>query len=228
MSGTPTIPGWYINFQAAVLKQLPRPGEIDQQVAEGWESNQASLKNNLAECLLPPTPKTVVTSVETNLLEFVSTVTVSATTTKFVAKDNFIINTEASAKVKISYLGNNFKAWLRGKTEDQITEQTLHYSKLRQSSVDGPIIAELGGEEKSETTLTEMFFLMEKQRNGEAGVLLNNGYANIFYIRDACGVLRAVHVDWYDGGWDVNADTVAYPDGWIAGRQVFSRNPSES
>lgn len=54
MSGTPTVPGWYINFQAAILKQLPKPGEIDQQVARGWEDNQASLKKNLAECLLPP------------------------------------------------------------------------------------------------------------------------------------------------------------------------------
>lgn len=56
MSGTPAVPGWYINFQAAVLKQLPRPGEIDQEIAEGWSNNQASLRKNLADCLLPPMP----------------------------------------------------------------------------------------------------------------------------------------------------------------------------
>ena len=56
MSGTPFIevPGWYINSQAAVIKQLPRPGEIDQDTAEGWDNNQASLKKNLTSCLLPP------------------------------------------------------------------------------------------------------------------------------------------------------------------------------
>lgn len=45
---------WYINFQAAVLKQLPRPDEIDQATALGWERNQKALKKNLAEVLLPP------------------------------------------------------------------------------------------------------------------------------------------------------------------------------
>jgi hypothetical protein len=90
--------------------------------------------------------------------------------------------------------------------------------------VDGPIIAELGGEEKSETTLSEMFSLMEKQGKGEDGVLLNNGYANIFYIRDLAGVLRAVGVRWGGGGWGVGADSVGGPDRWDGGYRVFSRN----
>ena len=55
MNGTPTveIPGWYINFLAAVIKQLPRPGQLDQATAEGWEKNQESLKKTLAGSLLP-------------------------------------------------------------------------------------------------------------------------------------------------------------------------------
>jgi len=44
--------GWYIEFQAAVLRQLPRPDEIGQTAANGWCNNQASLKKNLAGCLL--------------------------------------------------------------------------------------------------------------------------------------------------------------------------------
>lgn len=48
------IPGWYVEFQAAVLRQLPRPGQIDQITAEGWTKNQESLKKNLSECLVPP------------------------------------------------------------------------------------------------------------------------------------------------------------------------------
>ena len=59
-------------------------------------------------------------------------------------------------------------------------------------SVDGPILAELGGEAKAETTLTEVYSLMEAQKNGENGPLLTNGYANIFYVRDVNGALRAV------------------------------------
>jgi len=46
-----------MNLLAAVLMQLPRPDQIDQEIAEGWTDNQASLKRNLAECLLPPSLK---------------------------------------------------------------------------------------------------------------------------------------------------------------------------
>lgn len=57
MSRTPSsesVPGWYIEFQAALLKQAPRPGEIDQYVAVGWTRHQKSLKKHLSECLVPP------------------------------------------------------------------------------------------------------------------------------------------------------------------------------
>ena len=215
------IPGWYIEFQTALLRQAPRPGEIDQITAEGWVNNQKSLKNKLVGCLLPsskPTP---------SILELVSTVAVSATTAKFVAKEKFVRDTGRKANVKISHLGDNFTAWFmsgKGKTEDPISETKLRYHKLRQSSVDGPIITELGGEAKAETTLSEMFSLMEQQKKGEDGVLLNNGYANIFYIKDQNGVLRAVYVDWDDDGWYVSADSVEDPFRWSDGYQAFSRN----
>jgi hypothetical protein len=48
-----SIPGWYIELQANVLRQLPRPGQIDQAIAEGWNSNQKTLKKVLADALLP-------------------------------------------------------------------------------------------------------------------------------------------------------------------------------
>jgi len=163
----------------------------------------------------------------TFILEPTGTVKIPATTGKLVAKEKFVINTKRNAPVKISYLGDNFKAWFLngdGKTEDPINEQTLRYHKLRQSSVDGPIITELGGEAKAETTLSEMFSLMEKQKHGEDGVLLNNGYANIFYIKDGAGMLRTVHVGWSGGGWDVSAYSIGDPYGWYDGYQVFSRN----
>jgi hypothetical protein len=193
----------------------------------GWEAFQGFLRG---EFELTPIAKAVATA----MLTLVGTVIVPATTEKFVAKEKFVRDTGRKAKVKISYLGGNFISWFLngdGKTEDSIKEQTLHYYKLRQSSVDGPIITELGGEAKAETTLSEMFSLMEKQGKGEDGVLLNNGYANIFYIKDSAGVLRTVIVDWDVGGWSVGADSVGHPRRWGVGRQVFSRNsvlePSE-
>jgi len=65
---------------------------------------------------------------------------------------------------------------------------------------------------------------MEKQATGEEGVLLNNGWANLFYVKDQSGVLRTVRVSWGGDGWRVNADSVENPDRWGGGRRVFSRN----
>jgi len=162
-----------------------------------------------------------------SILELVSTVMVPATIGKFVAREKFVRDTSRETKVKINHLGNNFTAWfLNGgdDKEDPESEQTLRYHRLKKYSVDDPIITELGGKAKAETTLTEMFSLMEKQANGESGVLLNNGFANIFYIKDSAGVLRTVYVYWNVGGWGVYALSVEVPRRWGDGCRVFSRN----
>lgn len=128
--------------------------------------------------------------------------------------------------MKISWLGDNFKKNFLDKVEEVVAETTLNYHKLKKSSRDILIINELGGEDKAETTLAEMFFQMKKQASGESGVLLTNDYANIFYIRDINGVLWAVNCNWNDDGWNVNANSVENPNDWNAGNQVFSRNSS--
>jgi len=165
-----------------------------------------------------------------SLLAFAGTVSISARTGKFIARGNFIVDTGKKAKVKISYLGDTFKKNFLDKMEEPIGEIKLRYHKLRRScSVNDLILAELGGKEKAETTLTEMFALMELQPNGENGTLLTNCYANIFYIRDINGVLRAVGCRWYDGGWVVRAFYVEGPPVWDGTSQVFSRrNSSET
>jgi hypothetical protein len=158
------------------------------------------------------------------LLIPVGTTTVAATTTSFIARARFVLNTGKKASVKNSPLGYNFKRWFLGKEEQPFVGSTLKYGKLSRCSVDSPIIAELGGEEQAETTLTELFALMSAQKNGEKGALLTNGYANIFYIKDVNGVLRAVRAHWDGGGWDVDADDVTNSMGWDVVNQVFSRD----
>ena len=44
--------GWWVEFSAAILKQMPRPEEIDQTTADAWCQNQKDLKRVLAEALL--------------------------------------------------------------------------------------------------------------------------------------------------------------------------------
>ncbi len=152
-------------------------------------------------------------------------VTLPARTEKFVAKDHFIVNTSRKAKVKISFLGDNFRNNFLNKIEEPISKTTLHYQRLKEYLRDIPIINELGGKDKAETTLSEMFGLMEMQPNGENGVLLTNGYTNIFYVRDCVGVLWAAYCDWFGDGWHVYAFSVGRPRDWRDGSQVFSRNP---
>lgn len=158
------------------------------------------------------------------LLEFIGTIKIPATTKKVVVCDYV----QKIRKTRKLYAGSNFEEWFFSKTVEPISQSVLNYHKLRKSSVDSPIIAELGGEVKTETTLAEMFALMEMQANGEDGALLTNGYANIFYIRDINGVLRAVLCFWGGVSWRVDARSVGSPGGWGGGRQIFSRNSLES
>jgi hypothetical protein len=158
------------------------------------------------------------------ILDMVGTTTTSATTEKFVAQEKFC---KDSKEVKFYGIWDNFTEWFlagNGKIEEPLSEQELRYGNLTKGSVDGPIIEELGGEAKAVATLTELYDLLTKQANGEDGVLLTNGYANIFYIKDISGVLRAVGVDWTGDGWGASANFVENPCVWSAGYRVFSRN----
>lgn len=49
--GTASVPGWYIEFQSAVLQQLPR--DIDRETALYWVRNQEALKNTLESLVSP-------------------------------------------------------------------------------------------------------------------------------------------------------------------------------
>ncbi|MCA9353513.1 hypothetical protein KC842_01420 [Candidatus Nomurabacteria bacterium] len=148
----------------------------------------------------------------------------SATTEKFVARDKF---RQDSKEVKFYEISDNFTNWFLagdGKIEEPLGEQELRYGNLIKNSVDGPIIEELGGEEKAEITLTELYDLIKKQANGGKGKLRINSCANIFYIKDTSGVLRTVYVRWSGDGCYINASSVEYPDDWPTYYQVFSRN----
>lgn len=171
-----------------------------------------------AEVELKSQAKTIILS------EIIATVNIPATTEKFIAKDNFKVDTSRKATVKISYLGDYFKAWFLGKVEEPFLGGILYGRKLEKNSVDGPILSELGGADIAEITLTELYAAMAAQPNGKSGSLLTNGWANVFYIKDVNGTLRTVRVRWLDGGWYVSAASVEIPSECNAGRQVFFRN----
>lgn len=158
------------------------------------------------------------------ILKFIGKVKIPAKTGKFVANDKFVSN---SREVKFDRISDGFmERFLAGdgKIEEPVDEQTLSYGNLTKGSVNGAIIEELGGEAKVEIILSAIYDLLLKQPNGEKeGVLLTNGYANIFYVRDTSGVLCAVSVWWRDVGWRVYTNSVRDPSGWGAEDRVFSQ-----
>lgn len=158
------------------------------------------------------------------LLEPVGTVDIPSID-QFVASEKFVSDTSRKARVKIACVGSNFQEWFFDKAEAPAPEVTLGYAKLTRSAFDDEIRKEIGAE-REETTLAQIFSLIERQKNGKSGVLLTNGCANIFYVRDANGNLRAVDVGWgaIGGGWRVIACLVSSPRRWFDGIRVFSRN----
>ncbi len=89
---------------------------------------------------------------------------------------------------------------------------------LARNAYDREIKAELSA--SHEVELWQIAALIEKQKNGEDGPLLNNGYANLFYAR---GFVVSVHWDGDDRKWNVN-DWKPDDDGWGRGSRVFSRS----
>lgn len=164
-------------------------------------------------------------------LEKIGTTTIAAITEKFVVRDRFVLNYGLQAKPgpRISYIGDNVSSWFLGKIEKPRPETILDYAKLTRPALDKEIRKEIGAE-REETTLAEIYALMECQPNGEEGVLLTDGRANIFYVKDAVGIgiLCAVSVrrGVSRGGWGVRAREVTNPGGWDGGYRVFSRNSS--
>lgn len=161
------------------------------------------------------------------LLEPVGTITIPALLGRFSVREKFVVNYGRKAKlgVRIASLGDNFKDWFGDVAEEPTAEAVVSYAQLTHSELDGPILTSLGTRSELAVFLRQIYWLMEQQPNGEPGTLLNNGRASIFYMP---GLTRAVYVYWDAGvgGWDVDADDVASPDGWGDGDRVFSRNSS--
>ncbi len=140
---------------------------------------------------------------------------------RFIAKDNFsqgMVN-----GVKFFGFGDTFKKLFFPKVETNIAEATLRSHELLSNSKDLGILREIE-EGKEVITLAHLHYLLTLQGEGQKeGVLLTNGYNNIFYIIGNDGNLWAVFASWHDGGWRLSADPVEGPCGWDAGSRVFSR-----
>ena len=163
-----------------------------------------------------------LTLVKVPLLEKIGIVNLPATGSKFVALENFTVD---SQNVKMdSTWRKQFEKILFEKTEDCQAEIVLRYSELRRSSCNELIVDELGN--LAETTLSNIWQLLEKQPNGESGVLQTNRYGNSFFVRDAEEGLHNLSLIWGPVGWEIIIHDIHSWDkkGFIEGRRIFSKD----
>lgn len=147
-----------------------------------------------------------------------STFNVPASTKKFIVKNKF------------HHDGFNLGIYfLRGyinKIEAPFSGSVINGKKLNENYYDEPIVKELGGEEKAETTLYEVYSLIKKQLNGEIGCLHTNGLANIFYVKDSNGDLQVLQVFRRNHKWNLEAFQMNTPIKWRSVYRIFFRNSS--
>ena len=158
------------------------------------------------------------------IFQLIGTIKTLATTKKFVAKDSFKLKKDGGI---CSCLNEEFVKWFLtgvGKIEDLIGDHTVSYHRPLKGFEGQAIIIGLGGEEKIEVTLVEMFSFMLKQSNREDGILLTDGHHNVFFVRDIDGHIRVVSVGFKDDGWDVHAFTSYCCWKLYDFDRVFSRN----
>lgn len=153
------------------------------------------------------------------LLQFVTSVTVPEVK-QFKAADHFK-HGEVVEGVKC-YPWDNFQKHFGSKMEEDVEGCDIHIHSLLTSARDLHIRAEIG-EEREETKLAHLWYLLTLQPNGKKGALITNSYANVFYIRDTENVLWAVIARWRGGEWYLSASSVGDPDRWDGGDRVCSR-----
>jgi len=165
--------------------------------------------------------------VSRRILELVKTgIAIPAITKPFFVSDHFEVNIGSNVKktwkageVKISYVGDHFKSCFLVQTVGEQEGYVLSSYQPKKNAYDKAVRAELRA--SHETDLAGLFSLMRQQPEGGKGVLLTNGYVNVFYILDATGVSRAVRVHWSDWGWDVRARDLGLFQ-WSDERLVFA------
>lgn len=64
------------------------------------------------------------------------------------------------------------------------------------------------GGESSEMTLSQVSYLLQKQRNGTPGSLAVDVVPNFFFVRDAYQKTRVVRASFFDRGWFLTAEPI--------------------
>jgi hypothetical protein len=153
------------------------------------------------------------------VLDFVRHVEVPAFT-HFVAADHFREG-RTPGGLSITWIGANFLRRFAHKVEEYASARELDVYELKRSAGNDAIIDDIGGQ--PETTLHDVWVLLERQAHGEEGPLRTDSRPNVFYVRDAEGVLWAVDAVWGGAGWEIGASALDERRPWGAPASVIAR-----
>ena len=192
--------------KSAVAQATFLDKEGAQQVIERGDALKAEIERATINALKQPSSRYPVLA-ETRLLKPVAKATVPARTKPFNAAEFY----QTGLYV---YVYDTFADRLdlsARQTVDSAPERPYVASLLKANAYDKDIRKELP--ENHLSTLEDIAGLIEAQRSGKSGFLLNNGYANIFYVEGKNGEVFAVGVGWVSvsrqwlvGGWRLGED----------------------
>ena len=127
------------------------------------------------------------------------------------------------------FFGSQFRSWILASLPEEIPglELKLEKFQLKKDMTDSEIKQGLGQPESLTPTefAAVIRHLIERQPQGEAGTLLTNSYANIFYVKLEDERVVAVRAHWDSDyrGWGLGADDLG-DFGWRGGSCVFLRS----
>ena len=210
---------WHVSWICVAGRILPR-----RDIIEALNSAMSRELGRQKGFIMNAASNVLRSFIKPQLLVTVGITMVPATKKPFVASDCFV-RSKGNSGVRFMYLSDEFRRCFLGKEERSFIGSMLRYDRIIHPSLDDRIIAELGGKKRSETTLFELYALLQRQPTGvERGPLLRDGHANIFYIPDLYFVLRAVNARLTGDGWDMFVRPFAGPEKWLVGCRIFSRD----
>ena len=203
-----------VEFITNVAKEVKKLGGTEEQIYEAMKT-ESNLAKNVAQFIV---------GTKKLALKYLTLI-----------QDGIMIAVEAFSKSSFFsngpklYFWDNFKNWVLSEIPDVIPAFTgsVRKTQLTKNMYDSEIQAELGNPTAFSVSEFAAIIkgLIAKQPKGEGGDLLNNGYANIFYVQLANRTVFAVGVRCCGGDreWRFSAFSLA-GDRWLDGLCVFSRS----
>lgn len=195
--GETAFPGWYVELQANILRQLPRPDQIGLETARTLNKNQGELKKLLAEVLLSESPD--------DYFDRVMAVTIPA----LPPFDPRYFRSELErCGVKIGHIPSEFgDPSLFGVTKaSEEINLKIFQSRSQLASKRFKFSLAL---DSHHVSLGQIAWLIQQQPNGGPGFLQTNGLRSVFFVEDLQGLFWMIDIQFHEikkmGHWSVYA-----------------------